>query len=356
MKNLTYISTLFCVMLLTATACDMQSVLDQDPVDQIPEEAIWDDPGLVEGYINDMYLGMGHGLYEVMLASITDEAHFTHGYGVPEIVESNISPSNRGSFGSRDDYNHWDWSDLYFRIQQVNTLLAEIRDSDIEDQATLDSFIGQGHFLRAYFYHNLLRIYGGVPIITEPNSLEDEDLTPPRNSFSETVDFIVAEADSAAALLPPQQIGDDVGRESAGAALALESRVLLYAASDLFHQNPAMPETGYTEGADQQQMWQEAKEAAQAVMDLGVYSLYQPEPESPEAASQNYYQLFLTEAPENPETIMERYFLQTRPDGHNPGLHNGPNGYHNWAGHTPLQHPVEDYERASGSEFDERDT
>src|SRR5690625_6539873 len=96
MKNLTYISTLFCVMLLTSTACDMQSALDQDPVDQIPEEAIWDDPGLIEGYINDMYIGMGHGLYEVMLASISDEAHFTHGYGVPEIVESNVSPSSRG--------------------------------------------------------------------------------------------------------------------------------------------------------------------------------------------------------------------------------------------------------------------
>src|SRR5699024_9919531 len=167
-----------------------------------------------------------------------------------------------------------------------------------------------------------------------------------------TVDFIVAEADSAAQLLPAQQTGDNLGRASAGAALALKSRVLLYAASDLFHENPAMPETGYTEGADQQQMWQEAKEAAQAVMDLGVYSLYQPEPESPEAASQNYYQLFLTEAPENPETIMERYFLQTRDDGHNPGLDNGPNGYHNWAGNTPLQNLVDDYEMADGSEFD----
>ncbi|MCW9706413.1 RagB/SusD family nutrient uptake outer membrane protein [Fodinibius salsisoli] len=351
MKNLTYISTLLCVMLLAVTACDVQSVLDQEPVDQISEEAVWDDPALVEAYLNDIYLGMGHGLYEVMLASTTDEAHFTHGYGIPEIVESNVSPSNRGSFGSRGDFNHWDWADLYFRIQQVNTLLAEMQETTIEDQALLDSFNGQAHFLRAYFYHNLLRIYGGVPIIQDPNSLDDEDITPARNSFAETVDFIVQEADAAATLLPVEQSGDDLGRASAGAAMALKSRVLLFAASDLYHQNPSgMDVTGYS-GANQQQMWQDAKAAAQEVMDLGAYELYRPNPATPEEAGENYYQLFLTEKPANPETIMERYYIETRDDGHNPGLDNGPNGYHNWAGNTPVQNLVDDYEMEDGSEF-----
>ncbi|GAA5520698.1 RagB/SusD family nutrient uptake outer membrane protein [Aliifodinibius salicampi] len=352
MKNLTYISTLLCVMLLVITACDVQEALDQEPLDQISEEAVWDDPALIEAYVNDIYLGMGHGLYEVMLSSAADETHFTHGYGIPDIVESNITPSNRGSFASRGDYNHWDWPDLYFRIQQVNTLLSEIEDSAIEDQAIIDSYVGQAHFLRAYFYHNLLRIYGGVPILTEPASLDDEDLTPARNSFAETVDFIVQEAELAAERLPVTQSGDDLGRASGGAALALKSRVLLYAASDLFHQNPSgMAVTGYS-GADQQQMWQDAKDAAQAVMDLGAYNLFRPNPASAEEASQNYHELFLTEAPSNPETIMERYFIETRDDGHNPGLDNGPNGYHNWAGNTPLQNIVDDYEMADGSEFD----
>lgn len=351
MKNLTYITSLLFVMLLAMTACDVQNALDQEPLDQISEEAVWDDPALIEAYVNDIYLGMGHGLYEVMLSSAADETHFTHGYGIPEIVEANVSPSNRGSFGSRGDFNHWDWGDLYFRIQQVNTLLSKIEDSAIEDQAVIDSFKGQGHFLRAYFYHNLLRIYGGVPILTEPSSLADEDLTPARNSFAETVDFIVQEADMAADLLPVEQSGDDLGRASGGAAMALKSRVLLYAASDLFHQNPSgMPETGYTGGANQQQMWQAAKDAAQDVMDTGAYELFRPNPATPEEASQNYYELFITES--NSEVIMERFFIQTRDDGHNPGLDNGPNGYHNWAGNTPIQNIVDDYEMADGSEFD----
>lgn len=348
MKNLTYISTIF-LILLAFTACDTQ-VLNQEPLDQISEEAVWDDPALIEAYLNDIYLGMGHGLYEVMFSSVADETHFTHGYGVPTIVESNVSPSDRGSFATRGDFNHWDWPNLYFRIQQVNVLLDEIQESAIEDQAVLDSYVGQAHFLRAYFYHNLVRIYGGVPILTEPSVL-DGDLLVKRNTFAETIDFIVQEAETAAQLLPTVQSGDDLGRASAGAALALKSRILLYAASDLVHDNPSgMDEVGYTDGRSQQDMWRQAKDAAEDVMDLGVYSLFRPNPASPEEASQNYYELFLTE--NNSETIMERYFLETRDDGHNPGLDNGPNGYHNWAGNTPVQNIVDDYQMEDGSEFD----
>lgn len=350
MKKLTHISALICLVLLTTVACDTQQLLNQEPLDQISEEAVWNDPALIEAYVNDIYLGMGHGLYEVMLSSVADETHFTHGYGVPTIVESNVSPSDRGAFGDRGDYNHWDWDDLYFRIRQTNTLLQKIEGSSIEDPAQIDSYKGQAHFLRAYFYHNLLRIYGGVPIITEPAGLED-DLLVERNSFAETVDFIVEEANKAADLLPTTQSGDDLGRASEGAALALKSRILLYAASDLFHENPSgMAVTGYTGGQDQQQMWRDAKNAAKAVMDLGVYSLFRPNPASAEEASQNYYELFLTE--NNSETIMERYFIETRDDGHNPGLDNGPNGYHNWAGNTPVQNLVDDYQMEDGSEFD----
>ncbi|HLR31723.1 MAG TPA: RagB/SusD family nutrient uptake outer membrane protein, partial [Fodinibius sp.] len=292
MKKIIYTSTFCLITLLGIVSCD---ILNKEPLDQISEKAVWNDPALVEAYINDIYIGMGHGLHEVMLSSISDETHFTHGYGIPQIVESNVSPSDRGTFETRDDFNQWDWEDLYFRIRQINTFFEKIKDTNIKDQEVLNSFKGQAYFLRAYFYHNLLRIYGGVPIITEPASLDDE-LMVKRNSFAETVDFIVSQADSAAALLPATHSGDDLGRASGGAALALKSRVLLYAASDLFHQNPGGKEfTGYTGSTDQHQMWRDAKDAAQAVIDLDVYSLFRPNPAGPEEASQNYYELFLTE-------------------------------------------------------------
>jgi starch-binding outer membrane protein, SusD/RagB family len=57
---------------------------------------------------------------------------------------------------------------------------------------------------------------------------------------------------------------------------------------------------------------------------------------------------------ENSEVIMSRFFLQRIGyawNGYNPGLHNGPNGYHNWGGNTPLQQLVDDYEMADGTYF-----
>src|SRR5207245_4544555 len=122
---------------------------------------------------------------------------------------------------------------------------------------------GEAFFLRAYFYHNLMRMYGGVPLITKVYGL-NEDYTVGRNSFKETVDFIVANADSAAALLPLSYSGVNVGRATKGATLALKARVMLYAASDLYDPNPcAQSENCYTSPQDRAASWRSAKDATQ---------------------------------------------------------------------------------------------
>src|SRR6184192_382373 len=146
----------------------------------------------------------------------------------------------------------------------------------------------------------------------------NEDYKVARNSFKETVDFIVANADSAAALLPTSYTGADVGRATKGAALALKSRVLLYAASDLYNVNPSgQPETGYTTPQDRAALWRAAKDAARAVMDLGIYGLFRPNPASAQEATQNYGDLFLQKTSE--EAMMSRFFLASRDDGYHPG-------------------------------------
>jgi hypothetical protein len=332
--------------LLGLAGCD--SVLDVSPKDQLSDQAVFSDPGLAQAFLNDMYLGMGHGLHEVQLGSLDDESHFIHDYGTSNVVQATITASDRAVLG-RGDLNHLDWSDNYSRIRQTNIFLSQIDEADFDD-ARKQEMKGEVYFLRAYFYHNLLRMYGGVPIITQVYGLTD-DFEAPRNSFKETVDFIVANADSAAALLPQTQTGADVGRATKGAALALKSRVLLYAASDLYNENPSgKPFTGYTGGQDRAAEWRAAKDAAKAVMDMGIYSLFRPDPATPEEATQNYQDLFLQQS--SSETIMNRYFLTTRDDGYNPGLHNGPNGYHTWGGNTPIQNLVDDYEMLDGSKFD----
>src|SRR5437773_2386280 len=191
-----------------------------------------------------MYRDMGHGLYEIMLASISDETHFIHNYNTEPIVKSTITSSDRGALED-GRYGHFNWANNYSRIRQTNIFLDKI-DGTTFDAAVKQRLKGEVYFLRAYFYHNLMRMYGGVPLITKVYGLND-DFSVARNSFAETVAFIVADADSAAALLPASYSGADVGRATKGAALALKARVLLYAASDLYNVNPSGNAfTGYT--------------------------------------------------------------------------------------------------------------
>src|SRR5699024_563769 len=178
------------------------------------------------------------------------------------------------------------------------------------------------HFFRAFHYHELLRAYGGGPIIKKSYTLDDDFLAA-RNKFSETVDFIVEEADKAAELLPLDSRKDATATK--GAAMALKARILIHAASDLFHDNPQNDLVGY-EGGDQQEMWRAAKETAQDVIDLGKYELY----DRYDDPTENYGQIFLDNT-NHEEAIMSRFFTKERGDNYQIGLRSGPNGYHNWA-------------------------
>ena len=334
------------LVLLGVPACN--GVLDLTPTDQLSDAAVFADPKLTQAFLNDMYRGMGHGLYEIMLASVSDETHFIHDYHTSEIVTSIITSSYRAAL---DDprFSHFNWSSNFSRIRQTNIFLSHI-DATTFDAAWKQRMKGEAYFLRAYFYHNLMRMYGGVPLITKVYGL-NEDYKVARNSFKETVDFIVANADSAVALLPTSYTGADVGRATKGAALALKARVLLYAASDLYNVNPsANALTGYTTPQDRTALWRAAKNAAQAVMDIGSYGLFRPTPASSQEAAQNYADLFLQKTSQ--EAIMSRFFLTTRDDGAYPNRDDGPNGYHTWGGNTPIQNLVDDYRMADGSKFD----
>lgn len=128
----------------------------------------------------------------------------------------------------------------YTRIRNANFLLEKI---DGVGQALPETFRktakGQMYFFRALQYFDLVRIYGGVPIVTEVQkaSPNDESIKLPRAKTSEVFDQIVKDLDTAAALLPMKwaTAGTDYGRFTGAAALAMKSRVLLTAASPLFN-------------------------------------------------------------------------------------------------------------------------
>src|SRR2546430_11444488 len=311
--------TIAALLGLGLTGCN--NVLDLTPKDQLSDAAVFTDPNLAQAFVNDMYRGMGHGLYEIMLASISDETHFIHNYNTEPIVKSTITSSDRGALED-GRYGHFNWANNFSRIRQTNIFLSKI-DGTTFDAALKQRMKGEVYFLRAYFYHNLMRMYGGVPLITKVYGLND-DFQVARNSFKETVDFIVANADSAASLLPPSYSGADVGRATKGEALALKARVLLYAASDLYNVNPSGNAfTGYTTPQDRTALWRAAKNAAQAVMDIGSYGLFRPTPAGSQEAAQNYADRFLQKTSQ--EAILSPFFLTTRDHGAYPNRDHGPN-------------------------------
>lgn len=348
MKNIIkYILTI--TLFLHASSCNTD-FLNVEPQDRLTDAAVWSDPNLVEAFVNEMYRGLNHGIRELMAGSLADESHFIHNYGSAQVVQSNLTPSDIGAW-NRGDFSEFRWIELYQRIRQVNMFFENIDEVPFDDEAWRDRLKGEAHFLRGYFYHNLVRLHGGVPIVKETFGLSDDFLVS-RNTLAESIQFVVDEADAAAALLPVTHESQDIGRATHGAALALKSRMLLYAASDLYNDASwaggyAHPELiSYTTG-DRTTRWQAAKAAAKAVIDLNVYSL-----EDTDNPQEDYTNVFLTK--NSNEAIFSRYFIKSRgwEDGALPGLANGPNGYHNWGGNTPIQELVDDYQLVDGSDFD----
>lgn len=329
------------------------------PLSQVADESVWSDAGLAEAAVTGVYNGLGAGgLDEQMLASLTDEAIFTHtGRGINTINESRSNSADTGWVN-----NTWDWNNMYGYIRDANLAITKLAEGNIDDAELVNRLLGEAHFLRAYYYQQLLRFYGGVPLITEPLEL-DSDYNIPRNTFSETVDFIVADCEMAFDLLEDRNL--DSGRANPTAALALKARVLLYAASDLHdyptasansellagYSNPEL--IAYTSG-DQQQRWIAARDATKAALDYStaghLFGLNAPV--SFEEAQQNYSDIYLARNGGENDIIWERQYVEAQGAGRRIGLFNGPNGYHNWAGNAPLQNLVDDYAMMDGSEFD----
>lgn len=360
MKKIYYI--LLGIFVLTNTISCKKDFLDQTPSDKYSEEAVWSDPALAQAFVNNIYFGIPHGFSNIMMSSMVDETTYNADFGSSNVTKSLITPSDLSIF----DENFWsgnrqrgmNWARVYKFIRSANVFFANIDKVPFDNQADKNRIKGEVYFLRGNLYHNLVSMYGGVPIITKAYGLAD-DFTAPRDSYENCIKFITSQLDSAAALLPLTQSGNNKGRATKGAALALKSRVLLYAASDLYNSDAAWGGgtnkelVGYV-GGDRIARWQAAKNAAKAVMDLGVYSIYKAgTPASASEAIKNYADIFLSK--ETSEDIFLRLFtpkVDENWDGYNPGLYNNPNGWHGWGSNTPVGQMVDAYEMADGSKFD----
>jgi starch-binding outer membrane protein, SusD/RagB family len=356
MKNI--IIGLFALLFINSCNDDF---VNTQPLDQLAQTAVWTDGSLAEAFVSEIYAGLGNGGFdEQMNASLTDETIFTHpGRNITTITESRSNPADPGWINGT-----LSWQQMYLRIRASNLALSNLAAPQFNNPTLVDRLKGEAKFMRAYYYQQLLRYFGGVPIVDKPYALDDTDFLSERSTYEACVNFIIKDCDEAAALLDGKTLV--AGRASKAAALALKSRVLLYAASDL-HDIPtakakssviaayAKPElVGYVSG-DRKARWEKARDAAKAVLDLPGfgYQLGLSAPASKDDAVNNYMNASLSRNGGEKELIMARYFINAKQEGGGrQGLFNGPNGYHNWAGNTPIQLMIDDYEMMDGSKFD----
>ena len=357
-------------VVLMLVSCN-KDFLNTEPLDSISAEATWADGALSQAFVFNVYSFLNYGGFEEeALASITDEAMFTHsGRGINVITEGTLSASSTGNTVIIPQ-----WNELYLAVREANVAIKQLPESTFDDVTLKDRLLGEALFLRAFYYHQLMRYYGGVPIIDRPYEL-DEDYSIARNTYEENVNFVIADLDQAISLLD----GKDVtpGRASKLSAMGLKSRVLLYAASDLRDGPTASANSAvlgsysnldlvaYTSG-DRTARWNAAKAAAKAVLDAtSGYKLDLSAPVTAEQGTANYVSVAMGGGSTvgDPAARAELLFERTHSPlftqesnwplgGIHQGINNGPNGYHNWAGNTPIQLLVDDYEMMDGSKFD----
>jgi starch-binding outer membrane protein, SusD/RagB family len=262
----------FCIILLLAvsfTACKKNYLKDGSTTEgNITEEQVWGNDSYARGYLNNAYFTIPSGFDldgdGAMLASGSDEA-------VNSNANSSINIFNNGTWGPLRTIDNV-YSNMYEGLRKVNLFLVKVPTAVIipQDGLSLEDDVkrlkGEAFFLRAMFHFELVKRYGAVTLATRVFD-RDENLNLPRNTYQECVDQIVKDCDSATALLPTwvqSWSAANRGRATKLAALAIKSRILLYAASPLYNT------------ANDLTKWQAAANVAKAIIDSNKQSLITP--------------------------------------------------------------------------------
>lgn len=318
---------------------------EQTPVDKVDITHIFD-PRDSAGVNAQKYL---YGVYSVLKNGHNRVGGDYLDAAGDDAISSASGPSNIATILSTASYNSYTipsdenlFGTYYAGIRQANEFI-----NNIEVVPVLAKYNGysmkyvwksEARFLRAMFYFELIKRYGGVPLMGNHVYTISDDISLPRNSFDDCVKYIVSECDAIKDSLLVYPISDpnaDSHRPTKGSAMALKARVLLYAASPLFNGgniDAANNLTGYT--SFDATRWAAAAAAAKDVMDLGTYSLLP-----------NFKEVFLTQ--NNPEIL----FMRQGGNNTNVETSNGPVGFTAATGKgqtSPTQELVNAFPMANG--------
>lgn len=238
-----------------------------------------------------------------------------------DAISSNASNTSvqqlaTGSY-TANNYPDNQWSNYYAGIRQTNIFITNIDRvplaGKLENGTSFNRvWKAEARFLRALFYFELVKRHGGVPLLGDKVYQLNDNIELSRASFEECVNYIAAECDAIKDSLRTNPFDATyIEKPTKAAALALKSRLLLYAASPLYNGGniaPGNTTTGYSNYSSDR--WLKAENAAKDVIDLNMFEL-----------NADFKSVFLVQANK------ERIFIKQGGNNQSVENNNGPIGY-----------------------------
>lgn len=344
-------------LLFMASACN--DGYEKEPVERFTLDYLFskvDSAGVQSRYfLNNIYLEHLYNGYNRVDGDFLDAA------SDDAISINNSDPTVykllMGRYSAVSRLTDMDWGSYYQGIRKANILINNI--DVVPFNITYTNALGEvkplnftmkaeARFLRAYLYFELVKRYGGVPLVGDNVYVLGDDMQLSRNTFAQCVDYIIRELDEIKddlRSLPMSDATEFAHAPTKEACMAMKARVLLYAASPLFNEKPLEAGNellGYA--AYDRERWNLAAQAAKNLIDQ-----FGPKGKGTLNLAQNYRNIFLNfYGGNNPELI---FF---RPDGKNKKIEtaNGPLGFSgNSLGNgitNPTQNLVESFPMKDG--------
>lgn len=324
--------------------CSCSDYLDRETDSYIDKNMTFSSYERTSKYLVSVYNIIPDGLNRMgnggMFDAATDDAE-------QALEASNVQKINTGSWNAVSNPDDM-WNRLYAGIrmacefiENADNVNLDTYKNDPSNQTEYQNRLkdiriwkAEAQFLRAYFHFELLKRYGPIPIVTNSLSINGEYSNTARPSMDECVNFISKECDEAATVLElsPWRDNTALGHATKGAALALKSRLLLYAASPLYQDWTDISETNLPSNNAK---WEIAAKAAKAVIDLGQYSL-----------NPFYTDLFTNNFQCSEFIFMKRYEASSSFESYNFPISYGGRG-----GTNPSQNLIDAYEMNDGTAF-----
>lgn len=245
MKHINFLRTIvpLIVVYVMAPSCGEHTFLDKPPGNDVTEDSVFNTVRDFEKFLAGTYMYGLHSYYPYhntngsinpnptmcMTAPITDEAEMSHDWHTSQVWNAGAVVKNN-IIGDEDKRFNIRW----VAIRRCNIILERMPDTDFTT-AQKNGFMGEAYFIRALNNFEMLKRYGGMPIV-DKRLRETDNWHIPRASVKDYIDYMVGDCDKSAELLKGiTYTANDRGRITHAAALALKAKVLLYAASPLFN-------------------------------------------------------------------------------------------------------------------------